>query len=86
MSHTEVLEYRAFRKMMESYNKIYLKPDQGCKSKGVIRIEKAENGLYLIRSSESATPQDFHEFPDLWKTVQLMTSHTRHIYNCLKHY
>ncbi|MBS4173954.1 YheC/YheD family protein [Bacillus sp. FJAT-49736] len=76
---TEILEYHTLGKMTKAYKKIYVKPDQGSKSNGIIRIEKKENGSFLLRTSESETIEEFRNFHKLWSRLKDMTSNSRYI-------
>jgi hypothetical protein len=65
--------------MVQKYEKVYLKPDQGRKSRGIIRVEKVQEGLYLLRGSDSEKQLEFENIPVLWSAVRDMTSGTRHV-------
>jgi hypothetical protein len=50
---TEILDEVTFKHMVQKYEKVYLKPDQGRKSRGIVRMEKVQEGLYLELISKS---------------------------------
>jgi hypothetical protein len=76
---TEILGYKSLKSMLETHNEVYVKPDSGCKSKGIIRIQKLESTLYVLRRSDSEVNHEFKNFRNLWIAVKEMTSKTRHI-------
>jgi hypothetical protein len=76
---TEILDEVTFKHMVQKYEKVYLKPDQGRKSRGIIRVEKVQEGLYLLRGSDSEKQLEFENIPVLWSAVRDMTSGTRHV-------
>ncbi|MEH7505659.1 YheC/YheD family protein [Neobacillus drentensis] len=74
----EVLNQRNFEEMLEKHETVYLKPDRGRKSKGIIRIRRTE-GLYLLRKSNEELEYKFDSQPSLWSSVRQWTSHTRYV-------
>ncbi|GAB7387595.1 hypothetical protein BSNK01_14320 [Bacillaceae bacterium] len=41
---TEILDQSTFRYMVQKYDTVYLKPDRGRKSMGIIRVDHEKNG------------------------------------------
>jgi hypothetical protein len=52
---TEPLHESSLKRMMAKYDKVYLKPDRGRKSKGVIRIERLKDDEYKLRQETRTT-------------------------------
>ncbi len=73
---TELLRESSLKRMTKKYDKVYLKPDQGRKSRGVIRIERWKNDEYKLRQETETT---YVKSQDLWKTVEKLTSGTKYI-------
>ncbi|WP_239618248.1 YheC/YheD family protein [Cohnella mopanensis] len=73
---TELLRESAFYKMIRKHDKIYLKPDRGRKSRGVIRIEKLNYDLFKLREG---TDKTYVHSKDLWKKVNGMTEDSKYI-------
>ncbi|WP_027092396.1 YheC/YheD family protein [Cohnella thermotolerans] len=73
---TELLRESAFHRMIKKYDAIYLKPDQGRKSRGVFRIEKLKNNEFQLRSGTSTT---YVHSKDLWNKVKSKTEGSRYI-------
>jgi len=76
---TEILSERTLSDMIHEYEKLYLKPDQGRKSRGIIRVERAGPSSYLLRTSNEEKQQEFARFSQLWSEVEELTSDTRYI-------
>lgn len=76
---TEILSERTLLDMIQKYEKLYLKPDQGRKSRGIIRVERAGPSSYLLRRSNEENQQEFDRLTLLWSEVQKLTSDTRYI-------
>lgn len=74
----EVLNKRTFKEILKKHETVYLKPDRGRKSKGIIRIDRNE-GFYLLRKSKEELEYKFDSQPSLWSSVSKLTSHTRHV-------
>lgn len=75
---TKILGYDTLKSMLESYSKVYLKPDSGWRSEGVIQITN-ENGKYSLSRSDSEGKLQFSKFRNLWNAVKKTTSYTRHV-------
>jgi hypothetical protein len=67
---TELLRESAFHRMIRKYDKIYVKPDRGRKSRGVIRIEKLKNDRFELKQGTGMT---YVHSKDLWTEVKDMT-------------
>ncbi len=76
---TEILSERTLSDMIRKHKKLYLKPDRGRKSRGVIRVERAGSSSYLVRRSNEVKQQEFNRFTSLWSEVQKLTSDRRYI-------
>ncbi len=74
----EVLNKRTFEEILEKHKTVYLKPDRGRKSEGIIRIYRNE-GFYLLRKSKEELEYKFDSQPSLWSSVRKLTSHTRYV-------
>jgi len=73
---TELLRESAFYRMIRRHDKIYLKPDQGRKSRGVIRIERVKNDSFKIRQG---TDVNYVDAKDIWSIVKKMTEDNKYI-------
>jgi hypothetical protein len=73
---TELLRESAFYRMIKKHDKIYLKPDQGRKSRGVIRIERLKNDSFKLRQG---TGVNYVRYKDIWANVNSMTEGNRYI-------
>jgi glutathione synthase/RimK-type ligase-like ATP-grasp enzyme len=76
---TEILSEGTLWDMIRKYKNLYLKPDRGRKSRGIIRVERAGPSSYLLRRSNEEKQQEFNRFTLLWSEVQKLTSDTRYI-------
>lgn len=73
---TELLRESSFRRMIIKHDKVYLKPDGGRKSRGVIRIEKLGNGSFRLRQG---TDSEYLDEQELWTRVKGMIGDTKYI-------
>ncbi|PZE19507.1 YheC/YheD family protein [Paenibacillus xerothermodurans] len=73
---TELLRESSLRRMTRKYYKVYLKPDQGRKSKGIIRIERLKYGRFKLRQ-ESRTK--VVRASELGRAVHRLTGDTRYL-------
>lgn len=73
---TELLSESSLKRMTRKYDNVYLKPDRGRKSRGVIRIERMKYGDFAFR-------QDTHtkiiKEEELWRTVEKFTGDTKYV-------
>ncbi|KEQ22695.1 YheC/YheD family protein [Paenibacillus tyrfis] len=73
---TDLLDKYSLKRMMNKHVKVYLKPDRGRKSKGVIRLERGKDNRTAIR-------QDSHlkyvDSKDLWAKVELLTRDKKYL-------
>lgn len=74
---TELLRKSSLHRMLRKHVITYLKPDQGRKSRGVIRIEKLRNNRFKLRQGTRKTY--FHSKQHLWTKVKVMTRGSRYI-------
>lgn len=73
---TDLLREYSFKKMIKKYDKVYIKPDRGRKSRGVIRIEKGKNGFYKMRNGTNTQQVDSI---DLWTKVKEVAGDTKYV-------
>ncbi|RKP56217.1 hypothetical protein D7Z26_06145 [Cohnella endophytica] len=73
---TELLRESTFYKMIRKHDIVYLKPDRGRKSRGVIRIEKLKKDLFILREG---TEKTYVRSEDLWAKVKGMTEDSKYI-------
>ncbi|MBO1004496.1 YheC/YheD family protein [Pseudogracilibacillus auburnensis] len=76
---TEILSKRTFSNMIQKNKKLYIKPDQGRKSRGIIRVERADSNSYLLRTSNEVNQQEFNHLTPLWSEIRKLTSGRRYI-------
>lgn len=76
---TEILTKRKLYNMIQKNGKLYLKPDRGRKSRGIIRVNRVDPSSYLLRRSNRVEQQEFDNFSALWSEVRDLTSCTRYI-------
>ena len=68
---TEILTKRKLSNMIRKNGKLYLKPDRGRKSRGIIRVKRVDPSSYLLRRSNEVKQQEFNSFSALWSEVQI---------------
>src|SRR6478609_7248349 len=73
---TELFRESSLRRMMAKYDKVYLKPDRGRKSKGIIRIERLKDDEYKLRQETRTT---YVKFDDLYREVEKLTGDQRYL-------
>lgn len=73
---TELLYKSSLYRMTRRYDKVYLKPDRGRKSRGVVRIERMRDGKFMLRQETQATVVKAY---DLWPTVEKLTGDTKYL-------
>lgn len=73
---TELLYKKSFKRMIKKYDKVYLKPDRGRMSKGVMRVERLKGNRFEIRYG-SHTKHVNHK--DIWTKVDHLTKDKRYI-------
>lgn len=76
---TEILERDTFFQMVRAHKIVYLKPDRGRKSQGVLRVERKKDGSYRLRRSERKDEMHFTSLQALWSAVRKLTSDTRYV-------
>lgn len=72
----ELLYKEPFQRMIKKYGKVYLKPDRGRKSRGVIRVEKLKDDRYKIRYGSR---QEYVNQKSVWKRIDELTKDRRYI-------
>jgi glutathione synthase/RimK-type ligase-like ATP-grasp enzyme len=73
---TDLLRESSFKKMISKHSKVYLKPDGGRKSRGVLRIERLSEDRFMIRIESDIQYVDAKE---LWRKVQYMTRDRKYL-------
>lgn len=73
---TELLRESSFNRMLRKHDQIYLKPDQGRKSRGVIRIERLNKDSYRLRQGTSV---NYVYYKDIWSKVKGLTEDNKYI-------
>jgi glutathione synthase/RimK-type ligase-like ATP-grasp enzyme len=73
---TDLLRASSFKKMIKKHGKVYLKPDRGRKSRGIIRIERLNEERFILRIESDIQYVDAKE---LWKKVQYMTRDQKYL-------
>jgi glutathione synthase/RimK-type ligase-like ATP-grasp enzyme len=73
---TDLLRDSSLKKMIKKHSKIYLKPDRGRKSRGIIRIERLNENRFKIRIESDIQYVDEKE---LWRKVQYMTRDRKYL-------
>jgi hypothetical protein len=73
---TELLHKRSLKRMTQTYDKVYLKPDRGRKSRGVVRIERMKHGEFKLRQE---TQKKIVKAEELWPTVERLTGDTKYL-------
>ncbi|MCM3584654.1 YheC/YheD family protein [Mesobacillus maritimus] len=76
---TELLTKKNFTDMIRKYKKVYLKPDRGRKSRGIIRVEQEGPSAYLLRSIIKGKQHKFDHFNKLWSEVKELTAGRRYV-------
>lgn len=80
LPETRLLYPKSFKRMVMKHDRLYLKPDGGHKSKGIIRIDKNQDGTYLLRIARSdKKPVKFTNVSLLWSEVQSLTRGIRYV-------
>ncbi|TMW71267.1 YheC/YheD family protein [Alteribacter natronophilus] len=75
---TEILNKKSLSSMLNFYKKVYIKPDKGGKSKGIIQISKTSKRFILLKSRK-AQKEQYSDFSSLWRAVLQHTNGKRHI-------
>jgi glutathione synthase/RimK-type ligase-like ATP-grasp enzyme len=73
---TDLLRESSFRKMVERHSKVYLKPDGGRKSRGVIKIEKLNENRFKVQIESDSQYADARE---LWEKVRNMVGDRKYL-------
>jgi DNA-directed RNA polymerase beta' subunit len=73
---TELLGKSSLKRMTKKYDKVYLKPDRGRKSRGVVRIERMKNGEFKLRQE---TQTKVVKADVLWPAVEKLTGDTKYL-------
>ncbi|BCU81872.1 hypothetical protein JIR001_16550 [Polycladomyces abyssicola] len=73
---TELLYKNSLKRMIKKYDKVYLKPDRGRKSRGVIRIERLKDDRFKIRYGSHKKYADRKE---IWEKVDSLTKDKKYI-------
>jgi hypothetical protein len=76
---TEILYRDTLHGMVRKYKKVYLKPDRGRKSRGVLQVEQTNTGSYRLRRSHQRSEMNFKSLSALWSKVRDLTSDTRYV-------
>ncbi|WP_188646061.1 YheC/YheD family protein [Marinithermofilum abyssi] len=73
---TELFYKKSFKQMIKKHSKVYLKPDRGRKSRGVLRVERLKGNRFKIRSG-SRSKYVNHKY--IWTKVNHMIKDKRYI-------
>jgi hypothetical protein len=66
---TQPLSYESFISYLHQYSSVYLKPDNSCQGKGIMRIDRDESG-YLLRVRDDRSRAHFSTLTSLWNAVK----------------
>lgn len=75
---TNLLMRNSLLQMARKYDKVYLKPDGGHKSEGILRIDKREN-RYTLRQAGRVHQIQVTTLPRLWAEVRKITRGKRYV-------
>jgi len=73
---TELLSESSFKRMTKKYDKVYLKPDRGRKSRGIVRIERIKHGEFKLKQETKTKVLKAYE---LWPAVKRLTDDTKYL-------
>jgi glutathione synthase/RimK-type ligase-like ATP-grasp enzyme len=73
---TELLYENSFKRMMKKHGKVYIKPDRGRKSRGVMQVERLKDNRFKIRQGSDMEYVDSHE---LWTKIKDLTRDKRYL-------
>jgi glutathione synthase/RimK-type ligase-like ATP-grasp enzyme len=73
---TELLYENSFKRMMKKHGKVYIKPDRGRKSRGVMQVERLKDNRFKIRQGSDMEYVDSHE---LWTKIKDLTRDRRYL-------
>jgi hypothetical protein len=73
---TDLLYEKSLKRMMNKHVKVYLKPDRGRKSRGVIRLERLKGNRLIIRQG---TRMKYVDSKVLWTKVEQLTRDSRYL-------
>lgn len=80
LPETSLLFPVSFKGMLMNHDRVYLKPDGGHKSKGIIRIDHTQEGNYLLRIARSEKqPVTCSNVSQLWSEVHSLTRGKKYI-------
>lgn len=74
---TQLLYRDSFITMVEAYQDVYIKPDRGVQGIGIKRVQRADDGTYLLRTnSYSVHCRDLNK---LWSVLRRLTNDSKHV-------
>jgi hypothetical protein len=73
---TELLYESSFKRMMKKHVKVYLKPDRGRKSRGVMQIERLTDKRFKIRQMSNT---EYVESKEIWAKINNMTRNRKYL-------
>jgi hypothetical protein len=80
LPETRLLFPASFKAMVMKHERVYLKPDGGHKSKGIIRIDQNKDGTYLMRIARSdKQPVTCSTVTQLWSEVHSLTRGIKYV-------
>lgn len=74
---TQLLSKGSFKKILKDFPIVYLKSDAGSKGKGIIRVDRLENELFVIRNSEYT--MECNTENSAWKVANDLTRGKKYI-------
>ncbi|MBU8907560.1 YheC/YheD family protein [Desertibacillus haloalkaliphilus] len=76
---TELLYRATFEQMIEKHSSVFVKPDSGRKSQGILKIKRLANDHFQLRESWSTNIKNFTSKNNLWTALKKRTKNKRYV-------
>ncbi|SHE69551.1 YheC/D like ATP-grasp [Seinonella peptonophila] len=70
LPETTALSINSLRYMLQRHQYLYVKPDNSCQGKGILRIDAHEDGRYQLTSRDHNRSYKASSLQNLWKRIQ----------------
>ncbi|WP_040950286.1 YheC/YheD family protein [Gorillibacterium massiliense] len=74
---TQLLYRESLIKMTEAHQDVYIKPDRGVQGIGIKRVQRADDGTYLLRTNSYSV--NCPDLNTLWSVLHRLTGDSRHV-------
>lgn len=66
---TQLLTSTTLLNMLQNHSSLYIKPNDSCRGKGILRVDKIHRNEYVLRSRDTNQTSTHRTFTDLWNHV-----------------